>query len=86
MRMPTGPGFFFKKEGNLFKMQPMLQSGKQASKQALEWLEFQQARSPYPEAIIKHAYNFGEVKVAGFHVDGLVEVPYEDGSVYRQSS
>lgn len=64
-------------------MQPMLQTGKQASKQSLEWLEFQQARCPYPNAVIKHAFNFGEQIVAGYHVDGLLEIPYEDGTVFR---
>ena len=62
----------------------MLQSGKKASKQALEWLEFMQARSPYPkDRVIKHAFNFGEQKVAGYYVDGLMEVPNPDGTMYK---
>ena len=83
MRMPTGPGLFFERTGALFKIKSMKQSGKQASQQSLEWLEFQQARCPYPGAIIKHAFNFGEQLVAGYHVDGLLEIPYEDGSLFR---
>ena len=82
--MPTGPGLFFAKEGNIFKIKPMLQSGKQASRQSLEWLEFQQARCPYPNATIKHAFNYGEQKVAGYYVDGLIEIPNSaDGSIFR---
>ena len=63
----------------------MAQSGKTASRPCLEWLEFEQERCNrlYPGHKIKHAYNFGEQKVAGYSVDGLLCIPnQDDGSVY----
>lgn len=52
----------------------MKEAGKAASLESLEWLEFQQWRCPHPNAVIKHAFNFGEQRVAGFFVDGYLEV------------
>ena len=80
--MPTGPGFFYSRQKGLFEVKTMLQSGKQGSRQALEWLEFEQARCPYPDQTIKHAYNFGEQEVAGFFVDGFISIPNGDGSFF----
>lgn len=57
----------------------MLQSGKQASKQSLEWLDFEQGRLSWrykdENYVIKHAFNYGEQIVAGYHVDGFVSIP-----------
>ena len=87
MNLPTGPGFMYLRNKDKFEVKSMLQIGKPSSKQALEWLEYEKWRQecrPYPNRVIKHAYNFGEQKVAGFFVDGFVEVPFgeilDDGS------
>lgn len=53
-------------------MHSMLTTGKKASMECLEWLEYEAARCP-AKMTIKHAYNFGEVQVAGHFVDGYVE-------------
>ena len=50
----------------------MLESGKSGSMESLEWLQWHQARCT--QGVIKHAYNFGEVSVAGHKVDGYVEI------------
>ena len=69
--MPTGPGIFYRKSGEKFSMEPMLTCGKKVSKECLEWLTYEQ--SQFGEGQIIHGYNFGEVKVAGYSVDGFWE-------------
>ena len=80
--MPTGPGFYLRKVGKIFKMEPMIEVGKKSSMECFEWLEWQQQRCPY-NAVIKHAYNYGEQIVAGHKVDGYIEIPFEDERVYK---
>ena len=80
--MPTGPGFYFRKVGKKFKIEPMLETGKKSSMECLEWLQWQQQRCPYNE-IIQHAFNYGEKTIAGHKVDGYIEIPHEDGSKYK---
>ena len=82
MQMPTGPGFMYLKNKDNFEVKSMLQSGKTASRQALEWMEYELWRCPYPKKILKHAYNYGEQKVAGYFVDGLLTVYNDDGTTY----
>ena len=58
----------------------MQQSNKQTSLASIEWLEYENTlnQSKYPGSIIRHAYNYGEQKVAGYFVDGYLEIPYPD--------
>lgn len=79
--MPTGPGFYFRKSGEVFKMESMLESGSKGSLECLEWLQWMQAR--LPEVTIRHAYNYGEQTVAGHKVDGYAEITDEDGNVRK---
>ena len=83
MQMPTGPGIFYEKREDEFKMKSMLQSGKPSSLECLEWLQWEQARCPQPGAVIQHAHNFGEKKIAGYSVDGYLEVPGPDGDTFK---
>ena len=58
-------------------MESMLSSGKKASIESLEWLEYLQLRSP-PGTFIEHAFNKGEVVIAGHRVDGYTELFDQD--------
>ena len=79
--MPTGPGIFYEKQGKHFKMKSMLQCGRKSSLECLEWLQWEQARCPHPNAVIRHSFNFGEQKIAGHSVDGYLEVKDPNGKV-----
>ena len=59
----------------------MHQSGKKSSLEAIEWLEYENSRSPYPNKI-EHALNGGEKQVAGYFVDGFLELTNPDGLPY----
>ena len=82
--MPTGPGLLFEKRGDLFNIKSMHHCEKQSSLMAVEWLEYENARAQinYPGLRIQHALNGGEKVVSGFHVDGYVEIPMADGTMY----
>ena len=81
MEMPTGPGLFYEKSGNSFKIKSMLSSGKPSSLECLEWLQWEQARCP-AGAEIRHAFNYGEVKVAGYSVDGFLSIDNDDDTTF----
>ena len=69
---PTGPGIFYRKSGSNFLPESLLKSGKKASMEAVEWLEYITTTAPRG-AIVEHAFNYGERKVNGYHVDGYTE-------------
>ena len=75
--MPTGPGLYFRKKGKSFAMESMLSTGKKASLESLEWLEYLSSRSP-TGTLIEHAFNKGEATVAGYQVDGYCEFFADD--------
>ena len=64
----------------MFDIKSMHDSGKQSSLEAIEWLEYINSRSPWSETI-RHAWNYGEVKVAGHYIDGYVEIRRNQGDV-----
>ena len=82
MEMPTGPGLYYAKTGKSFKIKSMLASGKPSSIECLEWLQWEQARCPHEDAVIRHAYNFGEKIVGGHSVDGYLELERNGRVVY----
>lgn len=76
--LPTGPGLFLRRKNNSnFKIHGMLKTGKKASIESLEWLEFLNSTKKY-QGKIQHAYNKGEKKVAGYFVDGYLTVRYRE--------
>ena len=81
MDMPTGPGLYYEKSGNSFKIKSMLASGRPSSLECLEWLQWEQARCPH-DGVIQHAFNYGEKNIAGHNVDGFLELKNPDGSNY----
>ena len=78
--LPTGPGLLFEKENNFFNIKSMHDSGKRSSLEAVEWLEYLNSRSPWQQPI-RHAWNFGEVKVAGYFLDGYVEIARNESDI-----
>ena len=72
--MPTGPGLYYQKIGNHFKIKSMLATGKASSLECLEWLQWEQARCPHKDVVIQNAFNFGEKTVAGHSLDGYLEI------------
>ena len=64
-------------------MKSMQESNKRSSVAAIEWLEYQNSRNPYPNTVIQHAYNHGEKKIGSHFVDGYLEIPQEDEEPYK---
>ena len=69
--MPSGAGIFYRKNGDHFALKPMLVSGKKVSLESLEWLTYESNVNGGIKII--HGLNHGEVKVAGYFVDGFFE-------------
>ena len=72
--LPCGIGILYEGDNDIFRMKSMQNSSKKASLSAIEWLEYQSGSNEWG-VNIKHALNFGEQIVAGYHVDGYAILP-----------
>jgi len=61
----------------------MHHSEKQSSLMAVEWLEYESSRCPHKPATIRHALNGGEKIVAGYSIDGYLEVQESSGQTVK---
>lgn len=61
----------------------MHHSEKQSSLMAVEWLEYESSRCPYKPGTIRHALNGGEKTVAGYSIDGYLEVAKPGGQTMK---